>query len=299
MTKYPEKRQELTQKALAELNSNGGHPGIHRILDYISNAIGSRVGKRLEWCGTFCLFLLHKVGLALGVHWHVGGGFCEEQHLTKIVGKRLSRINAKGEEEIYYLWDQLPEPGDIAYYANPFSHHAMVLAVNADPNNLAGGTYDTIDGNQIGDTIQTHHGIKLSKPTCFYSIEKFLAEEAGETPDEQAADETKGAEQTAPTDAAPPTENRDTEPPAALPTLKAGVDDKEHVTAMQKLLNEHGAHPPLVEDGHFGGLSGAALKNFQELNGLEGDEVCGEKTWAALLAPMPVVNAGPEGTVTT
>jgi hypothetical protein len=45
----------------------------------------------------------------------------------------------------------------------------MVIACDAEL-----GTYDTVDGNQLGDTVTIKRGLPISKPTCFYSIEKLL-----------------------------------------------------------------------------------------------------------------------------
>jgi len=118
-------------------------------MEYHRNAFGHAVtDKALQWCGLFCLAMLHDAGIATNVFWRQGGGFCEEQ--------KLGKTNA-------------PQPGDIAYYDKPYHHHAMVIAVD-----LEAGTYDTVDGNQLGDTVAIHRGIKLTKPTFFYSIGKLL-----------------------------------------------------------------------------------------------------------------------------
>jgi hypothetical protein len=138
-------RFEVVRLALQEI----GNPGHMRIMEYHRNAIGRAVGDReLEWCGLFCLAMLHDAGIAEKVLWHIGGGFCEEQRLAKV---------------------KLPEPGDIAYYDKPYRHHALVHSVDTDA-----GTFSSIDGNQAADTVVLRTRIPLTKPTCFYSIAALL-----------------------------------------------------------------------------------------------------------------------------
>lgn len=138
-------RFEVTRLALQEV----GSPGHERIMEYHRNAIGRAVGdKELEWCGLFCLAMLHDAGIATDVLWHIGGGFCEEHRLRRV---------------------KMPEPGDVAYYDKPYQHHALVESVDT-----ATGTFGSVDGNQAGDTVVLRKNIPLSKPTCFYSIETLL-----------------------------------------------------------------------------------------------------------------------------
>lgn len=140
-----------------------GKPDAVRIRAYHSSAVGHDwVGKFAEWCGLFCLWGLHEAGLALSVFWRLGGGFCEEQHLHRV---------------------KLPEPGDIAYYNHPFQHHAVVISVDEEA-----GTFTSCDGNQANDTVVLRTHIPLTKPTCFYSIAKFLAADT-EPPDTDPAPE--------------------------------------------------------------------------------------------------------------
>lgn len=68
-------------------------------------------------------------------------------------------------------------------------------------------------------------------------------------------------------------------------TLRKG-DRGTEVSKLQTLLNELGyrdddAHV-LAEDGSFGKRTEEAVKNFQRINGLVVDGVCGPKTWAKL-----------------
>lgn len=138
-------RFEVVRLALQEV----GKPGPERIREYHSNALGKpHAGRELEWCGLFCLAMLHDAGIAKKVLWRIGGGFCEEQRLERV---------------------KLPEPGDIAYYAAPFHHHALVHSVDTDA-----GTFSSVDGNQAADTVVLRTKIPLTKPTCFYSIARLL-----------------------------------------------------------------------------------------------------------------------------
>lgn len=68
-----------------------------------------------------------------------------------------------------------------------------------------------------------------------------------------------------------------------FPTLRRG-DRGEYVKVMQQALNYHNiAGGQLVPDGIFGPASGNALVEFQALNGLKKDMICGPLTWAKLM----------------
>ena len=156
----PPTRHTATRIAAQEV----GSPGHLRIMEYHRSAWPGYPGdKEKEWCGLFCLWALHEAGIATKVAWRNGGGFCEEQRLPR---------------------DKTPEPGDIAYYAAPFHHHAMVYAVDYDA-----GTFESIDGNQANDTVQHKTGIPLTKPTCFYSIEPLVKAAADTDPAPEPDDE--------------------------------------------------------------------------------------------------------------
>lgn len=104
-----------------------------------------------HWCGGFVLRNLHEAGLALGVYWLDGLGFCEPCHLPRV---------------------NVPQPGDVAWFVKN-SHYAMVESVSAD-----GKRFDSIDGNQgltlARPSIKLHRGRLLSSVAVFYSIEPFL-----------------------------------------------------------------------------------------------------------------------------
>jgi hypothetical protein len=213
-------RTRILEIAAAEI----GSPGHLRIMEYHRDAIGRAVGdKELEWCGLFCLWAIHQADVAKHVLWRIGGGFCEEQHLTKV---------------------RLPAPGDVAYYNEPFQHHALVHSVDVDR-----GTFDSIDGNQAADTVTMRLRIPLKKPTCFYSIERLLT--------------------------------ADTEPqmPAVDPTIRIG-ERGPLVVHLQQRLNELGASLKL--DGSFGARTADAVRSFQRNAGLKSDGIVGPRTWEAL-----------------
>lgn len=147
-------RFEVLRLALQEV----GSPGHLRIMEYHRNAHGRAVGdKEQEWCGIFCLAMLHDAGIAAKVLWHDGGGFCEEQRLDKF-GPHIRGTDKR-----------LPEPGDIVYYDQPYHHHALVHSVDGGSD-----TFSSVDGNQAADTVVLRTHIPLTKPTCFYSIETLL-----------------------------------------------------------------------------------------------------------------------------
>lgn len=159
-----------------------GSPGKARIQEYHRSAIGPSWGQRneLEWCGLFCLWALHEAGVATDVLWRLRGGFCEEQGLPKT---------------------RDPRPGDVAYFARPFHHHALVETVG-------NGIVTTIDGNQTGDTV-TRRTRAISAATHYYAISPLLDEE--------------------------------TQPgPPRFPTLRLGSKG-EVVVALQQRLNGAGA----------------------------------------------------------
>ncbi len=98
-----------------------------------------------EWCGAFCLFCIHRAELGLAEFWR--GGFAV---------RCLRPIGALA----------LPQPGDIAYFAQ-YQHHAIVETVHARER-----TFDSIDGNQ--PAILRHMGRHVFAATAFYSIEPLI-----------------------------------------------------------------------------------------------------------------------------
>jgi hypothetical protein len=65
------------------------------------------------------------------------------------------------------------------------------------------------------------------------------------------------------------------------PVLRRGATGPA-VTRLQERLNAHGTAPALVVDGVFGPATDAAVRAFQQQNGLAVDGIVGPRTWAAL-----------------
>jgi|CXWL01.1.fsa_nt_gi hypothetical protein len=101
---------------------------------------------RGAWCGGFALWAIRR-GLGLtDIFWEPGKGFCWQ----------LPRTFA-------------PEPGDVAYFDQPYQHHAIV-------GHVAGTELHTIDGNQAGGSVQLRRR-PLSDATAFFSIQPLIDRE--------------------------------------------------------------------------------------------------------------------------
>jgi len=135
-------REKVVAAALGEL-------GVQNPDKYWSIVQPKLMGRPTEiaWCGGFALWALKQASLAKDMIWNVGLGFAEVYHLPKTKD---------------------PKPGDIAYYDQPFQHHALVKRNNGD------GTMDTIDGNQTGETVKEKFNVPISKPTAIYSIQPLV-----------------------------------------------------------------------------------------------------------------------------
>jgi hypothetical protein len=100
----------------------------------------------ISWCGGFALWALHEAGIAQNVMWKIGKGFTEINGLPRTKN---------------------PQPGDIAYWDQPWQHHAIVASVHD-------GMVTTIDGNQTpGESVQEKTR-PLSSATAFYSIQPWI-----------------------------------------------------------------------------------------------------------------------------
>jgi uncharacterized protein YfaT (DUF1175 family) len=95
------------------------------------------------WCGGFALWCIKRAGLAPDINWVDGKGFCYQ----------LSQTTD-------------PKPGDVAYFDQPYQHHAIVADVT-------GNILSTVDGNQSHNQVLARIR-RVSDATAFYSIESLI-----------------------------------------------------------------------------------------------------------------------------
>jgi len=139
-------RQRVVQAA-------NGEVGQKRLEVYFADAAPQYVGRHAEWCGIFALWALHQAGLARSVQWKTGLGFVEVEHADGPEGRDFPRTTN-------------PQPGDVAYYSEPYQHHAVVARVHGDQ-------VDLINGNGSGGVVSLSTG-PLAKATAYYSIQKYV-----------------------------------------------------------------------------------------------------------------------------
>lgn len=104
---------------------------------------------KIAWCGGNALWVLHQAGLT-DEPWDVGHGFAS----------RLLKTTKD------------PKPGDIAYFDQPFQHHAIVEKVEGDQ-------LYTIDGNQSPGEQVLPRIRQKSAATAFYSIQSLIDNKKG------------------------------------------------------------------------------------------------------------------------
>lgn len=136
-------RARIIEVASAEIG-----PG--RRADYWREVLGYDPGIKKAWCGAFCLWVLHQVGLAREHKWGIDG--------SGMVGPlKLKQTRT-------------PSRGDIVYVDKPFQHHAL-FDYEYD------GQVHTVDGNQpdVRQRVRPKAGL------IFYSISPLLELEARDT----------------------------------------------------------------------------------------------------------------------
>lgn len=121
--------------------------------EYLADAAPQYVGQHPEWCGIFALWAIHQAGIARDVQWKTALGFVEVEHEGGPAGRDFPRTSS-------------PKAGDIAYYDQPYQHHAVVAAVRGD-------VLDVINGNGSGSRV-TASSPARSKATNYYSIQKYV-----------------------------------------------------------------------------------------------------------------------------
>ena len=132
-----DKRQEIVDIAKAEIGQQDPQKYWEDVIPGVSDFHGA-------WCGGFTLWALHQAGVAKGVNWTIGKGYCYQLPITTD-----------------------PQPGDIAYFDQPYQHHAIVVSNE-------NGKLVTVDGNQPGNTVKLRER-ESDSPTAFYSIEPLLS----------------------------------------------------------------------------------------------------------------------------
>ncbi len=129
-------RARIIEVASAEIG-----PG--RRADYWRETLGYDPGVKKAWCGCFCLWVLHQVGLAREHKWGIDG--------SGMVGPlKLKQTRT-------------PSRGDIGYLDKPFQHH-FLFDYEHD------GKVFSVDGNQpdVRQRVRPKAGI------VFYSISSLL-----------------------------------------------------------------------------------------------------------------------------
>ncbi|MCK7622452.1 peptidoglycan-binding protein [Streptomyces sp. RS10V-4] len=137
----------------------------------------------------------------------------------------------------------------------------------------------------VGSYTGTPHPLPSGWPT--YTI--WQTSDSGTFPGDQ--DVFNGTEKDLRNLAAHGTYTPPPPPPAgAWPVVQQGYSGRQ-VTAIQYLLNAHGAALPI--DGSFGAATHEAVVTFQARNQLTPDGVVGTKTWRALITTVKDGDHGP------
>lgn len=97
------------------------------------------------WCGVFYLWCLRQAGL---VTWHWPVLFSQKLHVVSE-----------------------PSPGDLAYFDQPYQHHAAVMRSEGDTLWLIQGNYGS--PGRVAQSMVSHR----QKRPIYYSIEKLVTPE--------------------------------------------------------------------------------------------------------------------------
>jgi hypothetical protein len=112
--------------------------------EYWLKVQGNNPGKKYAWCGVFYLWCLRQVEL------------CDWQWTGLYFSRKLSATKD-------------PQPGDLAYFDQPFQHHAMVQSVDGDLLALIQGNYGS--PGRVAESVCSI----VTKHPIFYSIEPLVA----------------------------------------------------------------------------------------------------------------------------
>ena len=114
--------------------------------------------------------------------------------------------------------------------------------------------------------------------------------------DQSAADQSSTTSEVPSTTAAVPTTRVAPADQGTRPTLQRG-DKGEWVIELQQALTRHGF--AVTDDGDFGPVTEAAVRDFQAAYGLTVDGVVGSATWEALESPSFTTTSVPHSTAST
>ena len=138
---------DQVQTRAAILDVAALHLGVTDPSPFWLEAFGSVPAKHYAWCGVFALFCLRQ---ATDCTW-----------LWSVASQKsgfLFRLN--------HITD--PQPGDVAYFDQPYQHHALVQRVDGDRLYLIQGNYGT-----PGHVAESQCSIATKKP-AFFSIGRLL-----------------------------------------------------------------------------------------------------------------------------
>jgi hypothetical protein len=169
LSQVTDTRARIIEVASAEIG-----PG--RRADYWREVLGYDPGVKKAWCGVFCLWVLHQVGLAREHKWGIdGSGMVGPLHLKRTV---------------------TPSRGDICYLDQPFQHH-FLFDYEHD------GKIFSVDGNQpdVRQRVRPKAGI------AFFSISSLLDADARDTDPLPEAGFLRGQEFSVPGIQDPPKED--------------------------------------------------------------------------------------------
>jgi hypothetical protein len=135
-----EARLRVVACAENELDSTDPRPYWTDALGYIPEPM-----NRYAWCGVFALYCLRRAGL-VDWKWIVGRGFVYKD------GKQRLPIVTK------------PEPGDVAYFDQPYQHYAIVEAVGSDGVHVIAGNTPNVSRSVV----------PAGRDVVYYSIANLL-----------------------------------------------------------------------------------------------------------------------------
>lgn len=201
-------------------------------------------------CGSFCSFVLHDALLKAGID--IGRNYYEPTG-SKIpwndewLRKYCNRLDYS---------DYRNEPADIL---TSNGHTVMITSVNPDYITHASSDKDGRSGDGYGNEILTQRLYNGSWNFIYRLKDEYNLEISNTEPKEEVVE-------------------------VEVRQLEKGMHGDD-VKSLQALLNLWMTKDdPLYTDGNFGAITEERLKKYQQIQGLHVDGVCGQKTWADILA---------------